>query len=565
MLDLSIANLSDVAATNVTVTISTTSPNITFTDNTEFYGIIAVNQIKEIVGAYAFDVAADIPGGELIQFVLSATDGTESWESSFTAVAEGVDLVIGDFDIADYSGNNNYKLDPGETVDILIQTSNNGQLDAADALGTLTSTSPFVTLNNTEYPFGSIPSGQTLVALFSLTVSADAPIGSVVELNYNVTSGGYSVSEQYFRAIGLIIEDFETGDFSLYDWQTAGVQSWTVTGSEKYEGDFSAKSGAIGNGEISEMSLSLVIAGDDSIAYFRKVSSQPNADYFRFYVDEVLWDEASGETGWIRAAAPVSEGLHTFRWVYSKNQNTNAGSDCAWIDYIDLPPSVGMLIANAGIDASVCEAVAFQTVATAENFNTVLWETSGNGVFDDPNTLNAIYTPGTEDLVSGWVTLSLTADGPAQQTVTDDLQLTINPLPAQAAAINGQNIVCMDGENVYTTEIITFADSYVWSLSPAEAGTISVNGTEVSIQWATSWTGMASVGVQGMNNCGVGGPSELFPVQVDDCTGIDDLAGTAFTISPNPGNGLIQLNFAEAIGKPITVRIVNLTGEKVFE
>ncbi|MFZ4465094.1 MAG: S8 family peptidase, partial [Bacteroidales bacterium] len=98
LLDLSIANLSDVAATNVTVTISTTSPNITFTDNTEFYGIIAVNQVKEIVGAYAFDVAANIPGGELIQFVLSATDGTESWESSFTAVAEGVDLVIGDFD-----------------------------------------------------------------------------------------------------------------------------------------------------------------------------------------------------------------------------------------------------------------------------------------------------------------------------------------------------------------------------------------------------------------------------------------------------------------------------------
>ncbi|MFZ4464658.1 MAG: T9SS type A sorting domain-containing protein, partial [Bacteroidales bacterium] len=363
----------------------------------------------------------------------------------------------------------------------------------------------------------------------------------------------------------LIIEDFETGDFSLYDWQLAGNQAWTVTGLEKFEGDFSAKSGTIGNGETSEMSLSLVIAGDDSIAFFRKLSSQPNADYLRFYIDEVLWDEASGETEWIRAAAPVSEGLHMFRWVYSKNQNTSTGSDCAWVDFIDLPASVGIVTVNAGTDASVCEAVAFQTVATAENYNNVLWETSGDGLFDDPNILNAVYTPGAEDLTNGIITLSLTADGPAQQTLTDDLQLTIMPLPAQAAVINGQSIVCMDGENSYSTEIITFSDSYVWSLSPAEAGTISGNGTEISIQWTTSWTGMASIAVQGMNSCGVGGPSELFLVQVDDCTGIDDLAGTAFTISPNPGNGLIQLNFAEAIGKPLSIRIVNLTGEKVFE
>jgi len=35
---------------------------------------------------------------------------------------------------------------------------------------------------------------------------------------------------------------------------------------------------------------------------------------------------------------PVTEGLHTFRWVYEKDAYTSTGEDCAWVDYIVFPP-----------------------------------------------------------------------------------------------------------------------------------------------------------------------------------------------------------------------------------
>jgi len=34
----------------------------------------------------------------------------------------------------------------------------------------------------------------------------------------------------------------------------------------------------------------------------------------------------------------VSAGTHTFKWLYNKDYSVNAGEDCAWVDYIVLPP-----------------------------------------------------------------------------------------------------------------------------------------------------------------------------------------------------------------------------------
>jgi subtilisin family serine protease len=565
-LTLAIANFSDAPVENVTVTISTTSPNINFSDNTEYYGNFELNQIIEMTNAFAFEVAADIPGGEVIEFLITASTPAESWESGFVATAEGIDFVLGSFTILDYAGNNNGQLDPGETVDILIETSNNGQMDANDALATLVSANTEITINVAEYPFGTITSGQTVTAYFNITVASDAPVGTIVELDYEVVSGEYALNAQFFEGIGLILEDFETADFSMYDWQFSGNLPWTITDIDTFEGFYCAKSGGISNGQSSEMSLTMVVTSDDSIAFYRKVSSQNNFDFLRFFIDEVLWYEASGETTWNRAAVPVSQGTHTFRWVYVKNNNTSDGSDCAWIDYIDLPVSVAMVTANAGNDSIICEGVAFHTNAVAENYNTVLWESNGEGSFDDETRIDAIYTPAENDVNAGSVTISLTVFGPVEQMVTDDLLLGFTLLPAPAGEISGESIVCMGHDNTYTTTLIDNSDIYEWILSPAEAGVITGDSDQISILWAPEWTGMVTLTVQGINECGGGGLSQEFPVQVDDCTGLDDiLTGNGFTVAPNPSNGLITVSLGKPDKSECHITILNLTGEKVFE
>jgi gliding motility-associated-like protein len=66
----------------------------------------------------------------------------------------------------------------------------------------------------------------------------------------------------------------------------------------------------------------------------------------------------------------------------------------------------------AGPDAAICQSDVFiLTGATAFNFDSLAWVTSGTGNFNNINALNPTYTPGSDDIVNGSVTLSLTAFG----------------------------------------------------------------------------------------------------------------------------------------------------------
>lgn len=88
-------------------------------------------------------------------------------------------------------------------------------------------------------------------------------------------------------------------------------------------------------------------------------------------------------------------------------------------------------LADAGSDDGICEGETFQLNGSVNT--TATWTSSGDGTFSDLNNTNTIYTPGTNDISSGTVTLSLTANDPdgAGPCVahTDDLILTINDLP----------------------------------------------------------------------------------------------------------------------------------------
>ena len=48
------------------------------------------------------------------------------------------------------------------------------------------------------------------------------------------------------------------------------------------------------------------------------------------------------------------------------------------------------------------------STATAANYSSVEWATSGDGTFNDISLLNAEYTPGISDISAGTVTLTFT-------------------------------------------------------------------------------------------------------------------------------------------------------------
>ncbi|MCB1689560.1 MAG: M6 family metalloprotease domain-containing protein [Halioglobus sp.] len=90
-----------------------------------------------------------------------------------------------------------------------------------------------------------------------------------------------------------------------------------------------------------EASVSTEVTGPGTLTFWWKVSSEPNADYLRFYRDDVQHPAAlqiSGESDWQQRSVPIPAGLHLLRWTYSKNGSVAAGMDAAWLDRVTFTP-----------------------------------------------------------------------------------------------------------------------------------------------------------------------------------------------------------------------------------
>jgi len=368
--------------------------------------------------------------------------GDDTWTGNFNVTAYAPVLSAGNYFVADPSGNNNGRLDPGETADIMVAASNLGQSDALNAIASIVLNDPYITINNATHAFDLISAGQTVYAAFSVTVSPAAPIGHAVNFSFNIQAGAYTATRNYVAKIGLILEDFETGDFSMFNWTFGGNLPWVITNIDPYEGTYSAKSGAISHSQSSQMILQYDVGVSDSISFYLKVSSEANYDFLRFFINGVQMGQWSGTVPWQRVAYPVSAGIRTFEWRYIKDGSVSTGSDCAWIDYIVFPP---MLITTgwAGQDATICEGSTHQLNATATNYNSLVWSTLGDGTFNNTTILNPIYTPGPGDINTGSAILKLTVTGNTT-TINDELTLTINRMPAVAA---GSDAPVCEGES----------------------------------------------------------------------------------------------------------------------
>ncbi|MDA3812758.1 MAG: M14 family zinc carboxypeptidase [Candidatus Cloacimonetes bacterium] len=251
----------------------------------------------------------------------------------------GVYIAFLGYEIDEMIGNNNGFIDPGETIDMLVSIRNNGTQLAEDVNGLLSTTSAYITMNNDDIYFGDLNPGQTGYGIFTFTVDAVTPIGELLSFGLGITAnaGTYNTNFGFSCVVGIMIEDFENNNFESFEWQFGGNANWiTTTGA--YEGIYCAKSGPINHNQSTSLLLTAEVIADGDISFFRKVSSESNYDYLRFYIDTTQMSSWSGISGWVEETYAVSAGTHTFKWEYTKDQGTVSGSDCGWIDYIIFPP-----------------------------------------------------------------------------------------------------------------------------------------------------------------------------------------------------------------------------------
>ena len=80
-----------------------------------------------------------------------------------------------------------------------------------------------------------------------------------------VTCSGDAISNDYRTTIGIQVEDWESGDFTNFNWQFEGNAPWIINSSEAYEGQYCAKSGDISDGQESELFLYTEVLADGDV------------------------------------------------------------------------------------------------------------------------------------------------------------------------------------------------------------------------------------------------------------------------------------------------------------
>ena len=568
-INIELINYGMSAGTDVVATLSTMDEYVTITDAYEYCGDIGAQSTQSYQNAFSVIIADYVPNGHEVKFIVTTQDlSRESWSSNITLGLSAPVLKLNSLTVDDsQGGNGNGRMDPGETVNLIATFSNEGNAIGRNTLASLTAHSGFVNILNPEQTIGNFPFFGNTPVIFQAEIDSKAPEGILAHFAVNLVSGAYELNEVCPMKIGLICEDFETGDFSKFPWNHGGDMPWTITNVFPHQGFYCIRSGNIDHLQSSEISVHYQVMQPDSISFYRKVSSA-SGDRLQFLINGQVAGEWSGTIGgWKRESYYVGAGNHTFKWIYVKDGSGTAGSDAAWIDYIVFPPKNATTL-YAGEDATICPAVHYQCQGQATNFQSVSWNTSGTGIFNNNHILSPQYTPSSDDLEAGQVMLTMNIIDSQGEAFHDEMTLSFSDTPVQPDMPDGPEEVNIDINFVsdYSVSPVEDAMSYQWIVNPAEAGFFAGTGTTVTLVWNRDFGGVAMIGVEAVNDCGISPASpELMVIVENSMVNIPETRSASLSVTayPNPVKDMLYIRISGEINKKMEICLVNLLGMKI--
>ncbi len=188
LLTVSLKNVGVASTSNLNATVLSTDTYITVNDSTEVYGIINPNQVKLVQDGFSFHAKNNIPDGHIISFEVISVDDTSSWAGTFSVTGHAPVLGIGNYIVMDSTGNNNGRLDPGETAQLKLYVKNTGSSDAFGVIGNLLSMNPFVTITDDQHSYGDIPAGTNAFQTFTVVVDSLAPQGQTAQFLLEISA-----------------------------------------------------------------------------------------------------------------------------------------------------------------------------------------------------------------------------------------------------------------------------------------------------------------------------------------------------------------------------------------
>ena len=215
-LAVTIKNIGNEIAPNVTSVLMTTSPYITINDHSGNYGTINPGiTVTNTSDPYNITASPSTPQGHSINFSLTIQSGTYTDTLDFT-------LVAGQTPILTYQShtviNSSGILFPGETADLLISLQNIGGAVAQNVTATLMESSPYITINDNSGSFGTINPGAIASNSsnpYNITAHAATPYSTPVDFSIIVQAGSYTDTLTFTLIVGQLVPS-DSGYYYAY-------------------------------------------------------------------------------------------------------------------------------------------------------------------------------------------------------------------------------------------------------------------------------------------------------------------------------------------------------------
>ena len=313
---------------------------VVLTQNSITYPDIPGSEYLYPETGFEIEVSNDCPDSHEIELEITVyyngifIEKTRSFTVYAPSLEPGYVFIIND-------NNNNQIIDPGESFDLGVVINNDGGAGVYSPDFNIFSVDPALTIGSASNQVSEIPGSSGSYLIFPASVDDTVEIGDELEFLLNVEGTfGYSAGLEYMIPVGVAVEGFETGDFSRFPWETGGAADFTISNSS-HNGNFSAVSGDIDDNQTTWLDIDITTAQAGQVAFWIYVSTESYWDIVRFYIDDEVQDDWSGQTGWMYQEFDIDEGEHTLLWEYDKDIMVDGGSDCFWLDDVEFPTAIG--------------------------------------------------------------------------------------------------------------------------------------------------------------------------------------------------------------------------------
>ncbi|MFA8450314.1 MAG: C25 family cysteine peptidase [Bacteroidales bacterium] len=531
------------------------------------FEIDGIENGKEITIEKVFKVktTANIPNKFVMNFCLEISDGTNTWENNFADTAY---TPIFHFrkEIIDDSKSliPNQHINKGETFVLKIPVENIGRSNAKETKISVACRNPLIHIEKTLFNLEKLNSKDIREIQIPIQISPKIANGSQMRLFFQIETAEYSFRKFIGLKIGNVVENWEDSDY-IYEWSTEGDTPWTLDTEFPAEGKIHLRSGKIKDKEKSVFKVMGQTMGNDSIHFYRKVSSETD-DNLIFYIDGIITGKWSGNNqSYTKESFPVSEGFHSFEWVYRKNSFGLNGGDCAWIDLLELPPLLKTTV-FAGFDNNQCEKKEkeFDCKATATYYQNFKWETSGTGSFIDPSALETKYMASEKDVESGSVRLTAIVQGLNNKEHKDYIELSFGK-PNDPILLEGNKNV----DSHYNPTSAYYSSVYrnfEWEVIPENCGQIEYKNDSLLITWNPEFKGDVRIKAKAINYCGESEWGDYLNIEVINSTGIKECIASKIQVYPNPTSGKLYIQLKDDIELKLQeIVISNLHGNIVYK